>query len=111
MTYFIITIVIYLLYLSFRLKKALHMLQQNRYDKDYYYTRWLIKNAKYIFISFDILSLLPVVLIMVWNSIYVMIINILVYIFLFIRILNLQKKEQNKKPLVYTARVKRLIFT
>ncbi len=111
MAYLIITVVIYLLYLFFRLKKALHMLQQNRYDKDYYYTRWLVKNAKYIFISLDILSLLPVVLIMIKNNIYVMILNILVYIFLFIRILRLQKKEQNKKPLVYTSRVKRLMFT
>lgn len=111
MTYFIITIVIYILYLFFRLRKAIHMLQQNRYDKDYYYTRWLIKNVKTIFLSLDILSLLPVLLIIIKNSIYIMILNILIYIFLFIRILKLQKKEQNKKPLVYTARVKRLIFT
>ena len=82
MTYFIITVVVYLLYLSLRLRKGLHMLQQNRYDKDYYYSRWLVKNAKYIFISLDILSLLPVVLILINNRTYMMIIDILIYIVL-----------------------------
>lgn len=111
MTYFIVTVIVYLLYLSLRLRKGLHMLQQNRYDKDYYYSRWLVKNAKYIFISLDILSLLPVVLILINNRTYMVIINILIYIVLFIRMIKLQGKEQNKKPLVYTARIKRLIFT
>lgn len=99
----------------FKTKRSLHMLQQNLYNENNRYLKWVVKNFKIfdvdmimvliaivgVFVIYDmnalsmitkfIIGLLGVVLGLLWIS----------------RIEN----SQNKKPLVVTARVKRLIFT
>ena len=49
-----ICVIIWLMYMYYRLKKSLHMLQQNLYDDDYRYFKWTIKNFSKIMLSFDL---------------------------------------------------------
>ena len=107
----------FLLILAFNVvknKKSLHMLQQNLYNENNRYWKWIIKNLKDVFFTLDFFAFL-----ILWlgysldnflSPIFIMI--ALVFYFLeIIRILNIRKIEKVKKPLVYTKRVKRLIFT
>lgn len=115
-------ILVYLIILSYALaifyksKRSLHMLQQNLYNENNRYLKWVFHNYKQFF---------GIDLIMVCISIigcYVIYdlapISIIGYVALmvlsFILALDwmaFQKNDQNKKPLVVTKRVKRLIFT
>ena len=46
---FILSLFPVFLYLIFKSRKALHMLQQNWYDKDYRYFKWILKNPYRVF--------------------------------------------------------------
>ena len=46
MTMFLISIIIYLISIELISTRALHMLQQNRYNRGYRYIKWIIKNIK-----------------------------------------------------------------
>ncbi|MDD4643706.1 MAG: UDP-N-acetylmuramoyl-tripeptide--D-alanyl-D-alanine ligase [Bacilli bacterium] len=112
MTYFICSLAILLAYLFLRTKKSLHMLQQNLYDNDRRYIKWIFKNRNKIFEVVDLLPLLLAILLsFITNNIVIMIATMLVYGWAFISTYNKMSKESQKKPLVVTARVKRLIIT
>ena len=53
----ILLIIIWLFYLYFRTKKSLHMLQQNLYDDDHRYLKWIKKNFDKIMLGAEILQL------------------------------------------------------
>ncbi|MDD4608413.1 MAG: UDP-N-acetylmuramoyl-tripeptide--D-alanyl-D-alanine ligase [Bacilli bacterium] len=97
-------------YLFLRIKKSLQMLQQNTYDKGYRYFKWIIKNRSKVF---DIIDLIPLVLILVIsfinNNIVIIILTSFVYINLYYRTYDKLSLEQDKLPLVITSRVKRII--
>jgi len=104
--------IVWLPYLFFRTKSSLHMLQQNLYDDDARYIKWIKKNFRKIMLSFDLVQVLLIFLILyVQKGIIIPISFGIVYILLFIRSFGLSYKEVVKKPLVVTPRVKRLIFT
>ena len=95
-------------------KKSLHMLQQNLYNENNRYVKWLAKNMKQVFLSLDLLALLTIVAAYVLNnklSTTLVIIALVFYALDVMRILNNSRKEKVKKPLVITKRVKRLIVT
>ena len=94
-----ILILIYNLYIS---KRSILMLQQNMYNENNRYFKWIFKNLKETF-RFDMISLISVFLAVIFNNLVFL---ILAFIFRY-----LKKFEQNKKPLVITARVKRFITT
>ena len=104
-----------IIYFIIKEKKSLHMLQQNLYNENNRYMKWVYKNKKDTFFSLDIINIILFILACIVNnnafkySIYIVIIAI--YFILGITILTDRKKEQTKKPLVVTARVKRLIIT
>ena len=114
--YFIyfIYLVIYL-YVIKNSKKSLHMLQQNLYNENNRYLKWIKNNHKLITRNIDLYAIVFAIFIIFTNN------NILIYTFLGIIVCvylisymlfkERQKHEQNKKPLVITARVKRLIIT
>jgi len=116
----IIVNIIFLISLLFiniyKSKRHLHMLQQNLYNENNRYIRWIIKNNKE-FISIEILTILVSVLIMLikLDTNILLIASILVISLIFIvsglSWKKLIKTDQNKKKLVITARVKRLIIT
>lgn len=105
---FIISVLPILVYIYFKTKKSFHMLQQNWYNDGNRYLKWIKKNIKKIFLNIELLFIL--FLIFKWlNPVFSMIIVVLFYTIL--SLIYLSKKEQTKKPLVFTARVKRLSVT
>ena len=106
-----ISLGIILIYLIIKGKKALHMLQQNLYNENNRYIKWILGNIKDSFINLDILSMFLIIsLIWVKNDLLI-VASLIIYVLDMIRILNNRRKEQVKKPLVITARVKRLLIT
>src|SRR5574344_651272 len=105
---FLISIIIYLI---LKVKHSFHMLQQNRYNEGNHYIRWINKNAKKIFLSYDLI-LIPIYLLGLILDNYVMLyfycIPYLVIDYIYHKSLS---KGQNKQPLVFTKRIKRLSAT
>ena len=86
-------------YLIFRTKKSLHMLQQNLYDDDFRYVKWMKKNFSKIMLSFDLVQVLLIFFILyVKKGIIISILFGIVYLLLFIRSFGLSYKEVVKKP-------------
>lgn len=108
MTLFLISLIPYLIFTIFKTKKSFHMLQQNFYNDDNRYFKWLLTNITKIAYDTDILFVL-IVLTLFFDIGVTIGAFIILYglIFLFYR----KKREIAKKPLVITARIKRLSFT
>lgn len=109
--YFIITIIPYIFYLIYKSRKAMHMLQQNWYNDGNRYLIWVKQNATKAFITYDLLYLIFIVFKFIINPIYILIGFSLFYIIVYFLYKKDIKKEQSKKPLVITARIKRLYTT
>ena len=58
MTLFLISLIPYLIFTIFKTKKSLHMLQQNFYDDDCRYFKWILANITKIAYESDILFIL-----------------------------------------------------
>ncbi len=104
-----------LFYAAYLTKKALHMLQQNLYNENNRYIKWVFDNKKQTFINLNLYGILFSILLMYSLSdnmdLFFLGVLILVYIISFLVDKDKRKLDQNKKPLVITARVKRLIIT
>ena len=100
----------------YKAKRYLHMLQQNLYNENNRYVKWIIKN-KNQFLDIDLLvigiSILGVS--QVFNSTFFMNLCLLIISFSFILMGVKWRKviltDQNKKKFVVTARIKRLTVT
>jgi UDP-N-acetylmuramoyl-tripeptide--D-alanyl-D-alanine ligase len=112
--YFIISIIPWFLFTILKNKKTLHMLQQNLYNVDSRYLKWVFNNKKKIILDTDYTIFIPILAFgMLFNDMFKLLMTLyfITYIIYFV-IHNLKlKQEQSKKPLVITARVKRLIIT
>ena len=97
-------------YIYLKSKKSLHMLQQNWYNDGNRYINWIMENSKKIFINFDLLFLVFIVGLLT-NTLTLMTLFIVFYVISALIYLKTIKKEQNKKPLAFTKRVKRLVIT
>ena len=113
---YILLILMLIFCTMFKFKKSLHMLQQNLYNENNRYIKWMIKNNK-IFFDLD-LSILLISLVgsfVFYDIEYLSFIglwSIIVISFILGVVWNRRiRNDQNKKPLVYTKRIKRLIFT
>ena len=112
MTIFIISIIIYLLSITLLSTRALHMLQQNRYNRGYRYIKWIIKNIKETLLNHKLLFLVFIFTNLTTNLnkisslIFIVLLLFIDYIFVTNR-----KKQKDKLPLKYTARIKRLMVT
>ena len=112
MNSFIIAIFVMLFFGIYKSKKAMHMLQQNYYDESNRYLFWIFKNLKKVFCNTDILFFTFVAWLFVKVDVRFMsgyaaglyLVNFFMY-------RSKVKKEQTKKPLVVTARIKRLLTT
>ena len=100
----------------YKSKRHLHMMQQNLYNENNRYIRWILKNNK-AFLSIELLTILIVIVAMIikldTNVLLLTTVLVISVIFLISGLSwkKLIKTDQNKKKLVITARVKRLIFT
>ena len=114
-TYLIILLCSFLLLLFFKTKRSLHMLQQNLYNENNRYLKWVYRNSNQ-FLRLDIILIIISILgvfglfkdNIAFLSFIVMTIIALIESIHWYRKIN---NDQNKKPLVVTARIKRMIFT
>ncbi len=112
----ILLILVAILAIIVKSKKSLHMLQQNLYNENNRYVKWVVNNSNNFF-SLEILIVLIASLANVFFvnndtiSLILNIITIILYLIYIVKFKNNLKNEQVKKPLVITARVKRLIAT
>lgn len=107
---FIISLLIAYLYIYFKSKKSFHMLQQNWYNEGNRYIKWIFSNPKKSFLTLDI-GFIIFLLGFILSPKTLMVIFILFYTIITLICINLTNKEQVKKPLVFTVRVKRLLVT
>ena len=108
---FIVSLIPLIILFVLRLKKAFHMLQQNWYNKSNRYLKWIHKNMGRVFFSYDLIFFVVLILgifIDMKIMVYVYCISFAVVSYI---ALNASKKEQVKKPLCITARIKRLTLT
>ena len=104
--------ILWLMYMFYRTKKSLHMLQQNLYDDDYRYIKWIKNNFDKIMLSFELSQVLLIFFILyVKKGIIIEILFGIIYLILLIRSFGISYKEVIKKPLVITKRIKRLLTT
>ena len=101
MTYFLISLLPIFIFLIIRTKKSFHMLQQNWYNDGNRYLKWIIKNPYKVFLEVDVFFVVFLIglfidtkLLMIFYSIF--------YLIVFYLYLKRNKKEQVKKPLVFT---------
>ena len=109
MNSFLLSLIPCTIYFLFKSRKSFHVLQQNWYNDGNRYIKWINQNQEKVFINFDMTFLIIILLgffvsqdieYVLWFIFY----SVAIYI-LYI------KKEQVKKPLVFTPRVKRLLIT
>ena len=100
----------------YKSKRFIHMLQQNLYNENNRYLKWIMKN-KNIFLGIDLLSIL-ICLISIFVTFDIESLNIalllaisLINIIIGYHYRKMINEDQNKKKLVFTARVKRLSTT
>ena len=112
----ILLVISYLYATLYKTKRHLHMLQQNLYNENNRYLKWVWKNINEL-VGYDLI-VLGICFIGVFSIIQIDYISIMCYflcILFFILIgytwNKLIKTDQNKKKLVITARIKRLLFT
>ena len=108
MKLFLISLIPYLIFTIFKTKKSFHMLQQNYYDLDLRYFRWILANIRKITFESDILFVLLPLTIFFSN---VVSIGAFIVLYGIIFMSYRTKKVIAKKPLVITSRIKRLAFT
>ena len=106
----IIFLIPYFLYTYIKILHGMHMLQQNFYNESNRYVKWIFKNKYRSLITIDLLSI-GIPFIFLFNSAIGFIVAILFYLIIFIIKYSEKKKEQVKIKLVYTSRLKRLVFT
>ncbi len=114
MNIYTITMLIILIYNIVKSKKSMHMLQQNLYNMNNRYIKWIKNNFVSSFLHYDLISLILITVAYILNndiSDILIVISIFVYLFGMYRIKVKGNSEQTKKPLVITQRVKRLIVT
>jgi len=97
-------------------KKSLHMLQQNLYNENNRYLKWLFKNNRqFLDVDLIIIGISLIGLFVVFDLEFISVICLLIITLLLILLGTNWKKNiingQNKKRLVATARIKRLIIT
>ncbi len=108
--YFLLSLIPFIIYVCLKTKKSFHMLQQNWYNDGNRYIKWIFNNKKKVFFTIDLCLLLFLVFFFL-NSKVSMILFAVSYIIFILIYYNLMKKEQVKKPLSFTKRVRRLSYT
>ncbi|MEG0026467.1 MAG: UDP-N-acetylmuramoyl-tripeptide--D-alanyl-D-alanine ligase [Bacilli bacterium] len=109
MLIFLISLIPLLVYLFLKSKKAIHILQQNWYNDDNRYLRFILNHPSKCF-NYDILFIIFIGGLFVANHLLSIFFG-LFYIIITLIYHKQIKQEQVKKPLAITTRVKRLIIT
>jgi len=108
--YFIYSLILVFAYMGIKTKKGFHILQQNFYNENQRFLRWIIKNPYKVFFEPDMFFIMFIVGLFI-NPIILMILFSLYYLLALYFHYQKYKNEQTKKPLVITPRMKRLSVT
>ena len=108
MIYFLLSLIPIIVLTYLKSRKSIHMMQQNYYDESNRYLLWIFKNLKKVFIGPEICFALICLFINIDYKITCLVFALLSLAILF-RYITI--KEQVKKPLVVTPRVKRMFIT
>lgn len=110
MNNYLFSLIPYVFYLILKYRKSMHMLQQNSYNTSDRYLKWMFKNYKKVFLTYELLVIIPYLLLTHFIGKFFAI-NLIFYSLLLFIELKIAKNEQNKKSFVITKRIKRLVFT
>ena len=106
---------VYVIYVIYRSVEAMHMLQQNLYNENNRYLKWIVRNYRRVFSIIDFLPIILFLLVYIVedNSILdlVLIGSMFIYVFGIVNEYKKNKDNQNKIPLKATGRIKRLFIT
>ena len=114
MLVYLLAFVVIFYVVTIKSRKSLHMLQQNLYNENNRYLKWLKHNLKSAFYHYDILAGFLILVAAILNN---FISYVLIIISIFILLIDSEvikytiMLEKAKKPLVKTARVKRQMLT
>lgn len=111
MLYYLLSLIPWLGYIIIRTKKALHMLQQNLYNRNQRYQQWLRQNYNKHLKKLDLIPVFIILISLLNNNCLTILSFTIIYLILFIFNFKEQRTEGYKKPLVVTPRIKRLLVT
>jgi len=111
----LIFLLFYYIYFIYRSMESLHMLQQNLYNENNRYLKWVGKNLKRVFVIWDFL---PVIFFATMFFVedksvmdFTLVASSMIYIYCIYLEYRKNRESQNKIPLKVTNRIKRLFFT
>lgn len=104
-----IFLIVYCAYLFLRMKKSMHMLQQNFYNNSNRYIKWIFNNKTKSFLTLDLFYLF--ILLLAYSIKQIPLIMTMFYFFMILLSFHKNRKESVKIALKITARVKRMITT
>ena len=110
MSNFLLSIISFFLYVILKYRKSFYALQQNSYNANHQYIKWVFKNPRKTFLTYELLFAAIAVGIYYLTK-RVILLTLVFYLFSFILELFKIKKEQHKKKFVFTKRVFRLTCT
>ena len=110
----ILFIITYYIYFIYRSMEAMHMLQQNLYNENNRYIKWLVRNKKRIFNYYDLVPILFFAFIYIVKDQtiidFTVVASLIVYMYGIYNEYKKNKESQNKIPLKGTNRIKRLFI-
>ena len=113
---YIAIVIAYFYAIFYKTQRSMHMLQENLYNENNRYVKWVFKNLKEM-IGFDILAVIIAIVGLVVGYRMELVSNLCLVIIILLLLLTGYRKhkkiaeDQNKKKLVVTKRIKRLIVT
>lgn len=110
MKLFLISIIPFIAFTYIKTKNSFHMLQQNYYDDDNRYFKWILINFKKVIFDTDILFVL-IPLLLFFNLKLQRALFATLYAVIFVLYSNKMHRFKTKLPLAMTSRIKRLLFT
>ena len=110
MSNFLLSLITFYLYVILKYRKSYYALQQNSYNQNNHYTKWIFKNPRKTFLTYELVFALIAILVYFLTK-KVILLTLVFYFLSFILELFKIKKEQHKKKFVFTKRVFRLTCT
>ena len=113
---FLVLVLSFVLLNYYKTKRSLHMMQQNLYNENNRYIKWIIHNQKQ-FLNIEVIVIIIALfglVVLYHNSFITMLAFLIIMILIMISTIKwyqLLANDQNKKVLVLTPRIKRLIIT